>query len=71
MEHLIDRLMQKDESFRDRLTTVDEKGKRKWVYPKKPSGKFTRYRHWFSAALLAFLFAGPFIKINGYPLLLN
>jgi cytochrome c oxidase accessory protein FixG len=70
MKNITDNLTHQDESFRDRLTTVDEKGKRKWVYPKKPSGTFTRYRHWFSAALLTFLFAGPFIKINGYPLLM-
>ena len=29
-----------DESFRDSLTTVSKEGKRKWIYPKKPSGKF-------------------------------
>ncbi|MCS7018643.1 MAG: cytochrome c oxidase accessory protein CcoG [Cytophagales bacterium] len=70
MEEITDRIIHRDESFRDRLTTVDEKGKRKWVYPKKPAGRFTRYRHWVAAVLLLFLFTGPFIKVNGYPLLL-
>ena len=31
---------QEPESFRDRIATVDEKGKRKWVYAQKPKGKF-------------------------------
>ena len=31
----------RDESYRDVISTVDKHGKRVWVYPKKPSGKFT------------------------------
>lgn len=57
-------------SFRDRIATVDNKGKRIWVYPKKPKGKFTNYRQWVSIALLILLFSGPFIRIAGEPLLL-
>ncbi len=59
-----------DESFRDSISTVDDKGKRVWVYPKKPSGKLTKYRNIVSIVLLAFLFGGPFIRIGGEPLLL-
>ncbi len=59
------------ESFRDHISTVDEKsGKRIWVYPKKPKGRFYRWRTWLSWLLLGFLFAAPFIKVNGEPLLL-
>ncbi len=58
------------ESFRDSISTVDEKGKRVWVYPKKPAGKFYNKRLLVSILLLAFLFSGPFIRINGEPLLL-
>ncbi|MEL1242700.1 cytochrome c oxidase accessory protein CcoG [Flavobacterium sp. DGU11] len=54
-----------DEEFRDRLGTVDEEGKRAWVYPKKPKGKLYEYRKTVSWFLLAFLFASPFVKING------
>lgn len=54
-----------DEEFRDRIGTVDEEGKRAWVYPKKPSGKLWNYRKFVSYILLAFLFAAPFVKING------
>jgi len=60
----------RDESFRDSISTVDKRGKRIWVYPKKPSGKWTTRRQWFAYALLALLFAGPFLRIGGEPLLL-
>ncbi len=59
-----------DETFRDHLSTVDEKGKRIWLYPKKPSGRFTNYRQVVSYVLLAFLLGAPLIKIGGQPLLL-
>ncbi|WP_040395996.1 cytochrome c oxidase accessory protein CcoG [Cesiribacter andamanensis] len=58
------------ESYRDSISTVDREGKRVWVYPKKPKGKFTTYRNWVSLALLAILFAGPFVRVGGQPLLL-
>jgi cytochrome c oxidase accessory protein FixG len=60
----------KDESFRDSIGTVNEEGKRAWVYPKMPSGTFYKYRKYVSYALLAFLFAAPFIKVNGNQFLL-
>lgn len=59
-----------NESFRDTLGTMTEEGKRAWVYPKKPSGKLYQYRKYVSYFLLAFLFAAPFIKINGNQFLL-
>lgn len=59
-----------EETFRDHISTVDSSGKRIWVYPKKPKGTFTNYRSLVSCTLLAFLFAAPFIKIGGQPLLL-
>lgn len=58
------------EAYRDAISTVDKKGKRVWIYPKKPKGKFTNYRTYLSWVLLAFLFLTPFIKVNGEPLLL-
>jgi cytochrome c oxidase accessory protein FixG len=54
-----------DDEFRDRLGTIDEEGKRAWVYPKKPHGKFYRYRKTVSWFLLIFLIAAPFVKVNG------
>jgi len=62
----------KDEkgSFRDHLSTLDESGDRKWIYPKKPNGKYYNWRKWLSYVLLAVLFGGPWIKIGGEPLLM-
>ena len=57
--------MQPEENFRDSISTVTQEGKRAWVFPKKPSGKFYEYRKWVSYVLLIFLFAAPFVKING------
>src|SRR5690606_36682998 len=48
----------------------NEEGKRAWVYPKKPSGKFYTYRKCVSYALLLFLITAPFGKINGDQFLL-
>lgn len=58
------------DKFRDALATVKEDGKRNWVYPKKVSGKFYQWRAYLSWVLLAALFAGPFIKVDGRPWLL-
>lgn len=63
-------LYQYDEEYRDSIATVDEKGKRVWVFPKKPSGKYHSYRIMVSIVLLAALFGMPFIKINGNPFML-
>lgn len=60
----------KNEDFRDSISTVDQKGKRVWIYPKKPSGKFYNWRKILSYFLLALLFGMPYIKIGGEPLLL-
>ena len=54
-----------NEVFRDSIATIDDKGKRAWIYPKKPSGKFYEYRKIVSYVLLAFLFSAPFIKVGG------
>ncbi|MDF9795996.1 cytochrome c oxidase accessory protein FixG [Catalinimonas alkaloidigena] len=66
----IDKQSDEEVSFRDRISTVDASGKRVWIYPKKPRGKFYNARTLVSVVLLAILFAGPFIKIDGEPLLL-
>ncbi len=57
-------------TFRDSLSTVQDDGKRNWVYPKKVKGFFYKYRTYLSWILLAILFAGPFIQVDGRPWLL-
>lgn len=59
-----------DDEFRDSIATVDEEGKRVWIYPKKPSGYYHNLRAIVAVLLLAIFFAGPFIRIGGQPLLL-
>jgi cytochrome c oxidase accessory protein FixG len=63
-------LAMKDESFRDHIGTINEDGTRHFIFPKKPHGKFYNARTYLSWVLLAFFFVGPFIKINGNPLIL-
>lgn len=49
-----------EESFRNEVGTMDKTGKRKWVFPRKPKGKFTNYRDYTSYALLAIFLYSPF-----------
>lgn len=58
------------ETFRDSVGTMDNAGKRKWIFPRKPSGKYTNYRTIVAYFLLAVFFILPFLKINGNPVLL-
>ena len=58
------------EEFRDRLATVDDSGKRKWIYASKPSGKFYNIRSVLSILYFAIFFGLPFILIDGRPLFL-
>ncbi|UOK41413.1 MULTISPECIES: cytochrome c oxidase accessory protein CcoG [Flavobacterium] len=59
-----------EDSFRDTIGTIDKEGKRAWVFPKIPKGKWYERRKWVSYFLLLFLFSAPFIKINGNQFLL-
>jgi cytochrome c oxidase accessory protein FixG len=56
--------------FRDHIATADSEGRRRWVYPKKVTGKLFRARTLVSWVLLLLMFGGPFVRINGNPLLL-
>ena len=58
------------ESYRDYLTTVDDEGKRVWIFAKKPKGKWHLNRKFVGYGLLLFLFSAPFIKIKGHQMLL-
>ncbi|MBP9152408.1 MAG: cytochrome c oxidase accessory protein CcoG [Flavobacteriales bacterium] len=55
-------------TFRDHLSTLDDSGNRRWIYPKKPFGQYFNARKIVSYVLLVVLFAGPWIKIDGEPL---
>ncbi|MCG3167134.1 MAG: hypothetical protein POELPBGB_02918 [Bacteroidia bacterium] len=57
-------------TFRDSISTIDKEGHRRWIFPKKPAGKYYNARTIVSVVLLGFLFSGPFIRIGGEPLLM-
>ncbi len=57
-------------AYRDSLATVDASGKRIWIFPKMPKGKFYNKRKLLSYLLLAVLFGLPWIKVGGEPLVL-
>jgi cytochrome c oxidase accessory protein FixG len=58
------------DTYRDRLGIVSSEGKRKWIYPRKPSGLYYRLRTVLSVLLLGFLFGMPFVSVHGHPFML-
>ena len=61
---------QSESNFRDKISTVDTRGKRKWMYVFQPKGKLYNLRTYFSIGYLVLLFGLPFVKWNGNPLFL-
>jgi cytochrome c oxidase accessory protein FixG len=58
------------DTFRNELASVSPDGRRRWVYARKPSGSFYRWRTRLSWLLLAFLLLAPFVRVNGLPLMM-
>lgn len=58
------------DAFRDRIATVDESGKRKWIYAYKPQGRLYNIRSVLSVFYFAIFFGLPFVEIDGKPLFL-
>jgi cytochrome c oxidase accessory protein FixG len=58
------------EVFRDSIATIDDSGKRNFIFPKKPKGRYYNYRTYVSWLLLTFMIVSPFIKVNGNQFLL-
>lgn len=63
-------MSEEDLTFRDKPINLNERGGRKWVYAKKPSGKWWTRRSIVAYLLLTFLVVVPFLRINGNPLIL-
>jgi len=59
-----------EQSFRDRMATIDEKGKRNWIYAQKPKGKFYNIRSYVSWGFFIIFFTLPFVTVHGRPLFL-
>lgn len=59
-----------EEHYGNKISTVDEVGKRKWIYAFQPRGKFYSIRTWVTWGYLLLFFGMPFIKVNGDPIFL-
>jgi cytochrome c oxidase accessory protein FixG len=60
-----------EETFRDKVATIDKEGKRIWVFPQLPKGgSLYKARTWLSLVYLAVFFSLPFFKVNGHPVFL-
>jgi len=57
-------------SYKDSISTISEQGKRVWVYPKKPKGRYTTARTVVAIILILILIVTPFIKIHGHPFMM-
>jgi len=58
------------DTFRNELASVAPDGRRRWVYARKPSGRYYRARTILSWFLLGFLLLAPFVRVGGLPLLM-
>ena len=58
------------DDYRNVPSTVDEHNKRKWIFPKMPSGKWHNYRLILGYGLLLIFVALPFIQYQGRPFFL-
>lgn len=56
--------------FREHLATSEKDGRRRWIFARQPSGQWYRWRTWMSWMLIGGMFAGPFVRIQGNPLLM-
>ncbi len=63
-------LYQFDQEYRNHISTVDARGKRIWIFPKKPKGRYHTLRVIVAIFLLIVLFSAPFIKVDGHPFIL-
>jgi cytochrome c oxidase accessory protein FixG len=63
-------LVEDHERHRAELASIRPDGRRRWIYARKPKGRFTRWRTVLSWFLLAFLVLAPFVKVGGHQFLL-
>jgi cytochrome c oxidase accessory protein FixG len=58
------------DTFRDSIATINDEGKRNFIFPKKPKGNLTNKRSLVAAGLLVFMFIAPWLRINDQPFLM-
>lgn len=61
---------QHKDHFRDSIGTINEEGKREFIYPQKPEGPLYKWRKIVSYILISLLFIGPWLRWNDNPLFL-
>lgn len=59
-----------DQAFRDAVATIDQKGKRRFIFPKKPKGNLYNKRTIASIVYLFIFLALPWIEVGGEPLIM-
>ena len=59
-----------DQTFRDSVATINQKGKRNFLFPKKPKGALYNKRTLASVIYLLVFFTLPWIKVNGEPFIM-
>ena len=57
-----------NETFRDSIGTITEKGSRNWIFARQPEGRLYNARTVVSIIYLIVFFTLPWIKVNGEPL---
>jgi cytochrome c oxidase accessory protein FixG len=58
------------ERFRAELASIRPDGRRRWIYARKPRGRFTRWRNIVGIVLIAFLMLAPYVKVDGHQFML-
>ena len=61
-------MSEKNEIFRDSISTISERGKRNWIFARKPKGKLYNRRTVASIVYIVVFFTLPWIKVNEQPL---
>lgn len=59
-----------NDEFRDSISTIKEDGKRNWLFPKRPYGRYYNARTIFTIIYLIVFLVLPWIKVGGEPLFL-
>lgn len=59
-----------NDTFRDHLATIDDHGKRKWIFAQQPKGKFYKYRKVLSYFYFLLFFGLPFVQLHGLPFIM-
>lgn len=57
-----------DEEFRNSLATINERGKRIWLFPKRVTGLWMSRRRWVAYFLFSLWVLGPWLEWNGQQL---